>query len=722
MRVLNFALNPYMLIPLVGIGIYAFLFLKIYRLRTQSGPNRWFLIYLSTALIAGTFDFFGSMSTTAEDATFWYLLFFVVNSLSFSPLFGFALSFTQHNRLTDMRAVRILLFVPGIIVSYFLLFTDLVIVHDATQTTMIHGMWRLTEGAIRGPVYFGWIQVTVMTSIILFLRYAKRVQDRNIRIQSTMYALALLVQTVIDIIILNILPIAMNIFIVPDGIVATFFLGSILAYGILKYNLFVINPATVASTIVNTMNEMLVVLNRDGNIEYVNHAVQTTLGYEPQDIVGKHMKILVNDHWDQVQQTLIAPVTDKGEHPKIKAQFYTKDGIAIPVGVSASAVKGDGTAVSGIVCVASDISQLIQLHDVTVQRDTLHKIIESLKDAVIAFDKNRNISIYNSAGQAMFEEQGKEIKGKNVKDVIQLYERDAAVNIIDLIGQATGHEPYAPIRKQSLEAENTSGKRTGVNMSITPVHDDAGLDLSGLIILEDLTKERELEEMKIDFVSIAAHELRTPITSVRGYLLLFLDLYGKNLDTDQSTMLRRADISAQRLSSLIDNLLSVSKIERGTFGTQRASFDWLTNVKQVVADMGYQANDKEIQLVLEEPPQPLPPVFADVIRVNEVLINLLSNAIAYTPAKGTVTIRFEVTDESVITHVQDTGHGIPKEAMPHMFTKFYRVSRPLEQGSKGTGLGLFISKSIIDMHKGKIWVTSEEGKGSTFSFSLPKAS
>lgn len=721
MHVLNFAINPYMFIPLIGMGIYGFLFYRIFTFCSESRANKWFLIYLATSIVAGMMDFLASISTTAMDATIWYLLFFVLNTLSFSSLLGFTLSFTQHHKLSDSSIVRVLLFLPSVIVSCFLLFTDLIIVHDSTKTTMIHMMWRLTEGTLRGPLYFGWIQITVISSIILFIIFSRKVQDHNVKTQSAMYAMALVVQLVVDIIILNILPLIFNIFVVPDGIVSVFFLGSILAYGIIKYNLFVINPATVASTIVDTMSDMLVVMNREGNIEYINHAITHVLGYETQDIVGKHAEILLKDQWKNVHEKLFTPLLNAEENTKIKSIFYKKNGDSVPVSIAASTVKEDKTRVAGIVCVATDISSLIELEDVTVQRNALGTIIESLKDAVLAFDKNLHVIIYNSASLSMLHGTTAEIQGRHIRKILQLFNDEVQLDILELIRHSTENNQYVVVQKNAIEVMDLSGKRIPVNMTITPVQDDAGLNLAGFIVLQDLAKEKQLEDMKLDFVSIAAHELRTPITSLRGYLSLVLDSYGAKMEADESTMLMRANISALRLSNLIDNLLSVSKIERGRITIHMKSIDWLKNVKQVISDISFQAKDKNIEITLVEPETKLPEVNVDILLIDEVLSNLISNAINYTKPGGKIAISFDNKDNSVITHIQDTGDGIAKEAIPHLFTKFYRAAQPLEQGSKGTGLGLYISKSIIEMHSGKIWVESKVGEGSTFSFSVLKA-
>ncbi len=225
--------------------------------------------------------------------------------------------------------------------------------------------------------------------------------------------------------------------------------------------------------------------------------------------------------------------------------------------------------------------------------------------------------------------------------------------------------------------------------------------------------------MKLDFVSMEAHELRTPLTSIRGYLSVILKEYAENLSADQKMMLGRVSISADQLMAIVESLLSVSKIERGIFSVNISEVNWQQFVKQTVNDFQERAKERTIQLHFDEPNLTVSSVAADALRIGEVLNNLLSNAINYTYPGGTVTVSLEEKDGKIVTHIKDTGQGIPKEALPHLFTKFFRVSGRLEKGSKGTGLGLYIAKYIVNLHQGEIWVDSEVGKGSTFSFSLP---
>ncbi len=245
------------------------------------------------------------------------------------------------------------------------------------------------------------------------------------------------------------------------------------------------------------------------------------------------------------------------------------------------------------------------------------------------------------------------------------------------------------------------------------------VNLGCIITLHDVAREKQLEEMKLDFVSMAAHELRTPLTSIKGYLSVIMDESSHKLSTEENTFLNRISISVEQLMGLIENLLNVSRIERGVFTISLGPVDWVDTVREAMTAFLPRAKEKQIDLTFTEPKEQIKQIKADKLRITEVISNLISNAITYTDQNGRINIWMEARENEVITHVQDTGEGIPESAIPNLFTKFYRVSGKLGQGSKGTGLGLYISKSIVEMHHGKIWVVSEYGKGSTFSFALP---
>jgi PAS domain S-box-containing protein len=358
--------------------------------------------------------------------------------------------------------------------------------------------------------------------------------------------------------------------------------------------------------------------------------------------------------------------------------------------------------------------------ELSAERNKLSLILSGILDCVIAVDRQKKIILFNKAAENLSGYTAEEVFGKPLEEIIKFF--DNTTEIMSNI--------YCPIRsdnfegiiydKKGLKMLGAKNKTAYVNLLAGQITEGKDVNLGSILTLHDISGEKELDEMKLDFVSMAAHELRTPLTSIKGYIYIFIRDFESILRPDQLKILTRIGVSTQRLASLVENLLNVTRIERGKVTLNLQPVDWIKNIEEVIAEICDQAKDKNIQLDFMIPKEPVL-IKADKFRINEVLMNLLANAIAYTPSGGKVTVSVEKVGQEAITHIQDNGEGIPKEALPRLFTKFFRVSGPLEQGSKGTGLGLYIAKSIVEIHKGRIWVQSSFGKGSTFSFSLPLA-
>lgn len=237
-------------------------------------------------------------------------------------------------------------------------------------------------------------------------------------------------------------------------------------------------------------------------------------------------------------------------------------------------------------------------------------------------------------------------------------------------------------------------------------------------------KLQELNSLKEDFVSIASHELRTPMTAIRSYAWMALHKSDMPLSDKLKKYLVRVLISTERLINLVNDLLNVSRIEAGKIEINPEAVDLILLTKDVMDEVYYsKSTDKNIQLTLLE--KPIPKVLADPEKLREVMLNIVGNAVKFTQSGRTITIEFFSDGKTVETSIKDTGTGISQEDLGKLFTKFGKLesSYVALSRSSGTGLGLYISKGLIELMQGKIWATSPGlGKGSTFTFSLPVVS
>ncbi len=273
----------------------------------------------------------------------------------------------------------------------------------------------------------------------------------------------------------------------------------------------------------------------------------------------------------------------------------------------------------------------------------------------------------------------------------------------------------------------------GPQSSLTPYHRDLIDRLSGVIgialdnallyqkIQEANERLKQIDYLKDEFVSVASHELRTPMTSIRSYLWLALANKGGELTEKQRYYIERSYNSTTRLIKLVNDMLNVSRIESGRMSFEIQTVDMNTLIKDVIGEVEPRANELEVNIVFK-PVEGIPVVLADPDKIKEVVINLIGNSLKFTPKGGDITITYEQKDGMLITHVKDTGEGIAEEDISKLFQKFSLIKgsyQTNQRASQGTGLGLYISKSIMKQHKGDIWAESEgRGKGATMSFSL----
>lgn len=236
-------------------------------------------------------------------------------------------------------------------------------------------------------------------------------------------------------------------------------------------------------------------------------------------------------------------------------------------------------------------------------------------------------------------------------------------------------------------------------------------------------KLKELDDLKDEFISIAAHDLNTPIAAIEGYLSMIVD---ENIAPIENPKAReyigRVYESSKRLANLVADLLNVSRIEQGRLIITREPLSLEVLAEKIAKEWEKKGEEQKLKLIFEKPLQPLPQIYADPDRLSQVVTNLVSNAIKFSEKEGgEVRVKLKESGSWVLLQVSDQGLGMSKEDLSHLFEKFYRVASHTAKGITGTGLGLYISKGIVELHGGQIAVASVEDKGSTFQVALPSA-
>jgi PAS domain S-box-containing protein len=338
-------------------------------------------------------------------------------------------------------------------------------------------------------------------------------------------------------------------------------------------------------------------------------------------------------------------------------------------------------------------------------------------------DKNFKITRVNKAFANAFKKEPKELVGKICYELYHGAKQPC---------QDCPHIQSLKTKEPStLELfEPCLGIHLGISTS--PVLDENGKVTSSVHIAKDITerklaeeklkkaneKLKEYNQLKDEFVSTASHELRTPLSIIMGAIRLTLDEIPGKIVEEQRDVLATAMENVQRLGRIVDSLLSISKIESGKLDLQKTVINICELIKDTVSNYEPLAQEKGIRLGCEFPQESVD-ICLDPDKTKEVLINLISNSLKFTPEGGWVKVICTKQDGEVLVSVQDSGVGIAKEDIPKLFDKFTQFGRKAGPGEKGTGLGLAIAKKLIEMHGGKIEVESEVNQGTTFTISLP---
>lgn len=345
------------------------------------------------------------------------------------------------------------------------------------------------------------------------------------------------------------------------------------------------------------------------------------------------------------------------------------------------------------------------------ERNRLASILNSMTSAVLVVDEQQKIILSNPMAAAFLGIQNDKAIGKPIHDVVTHTE-------IRLLFNFLAQHPSEYLTRE-IEIVNPDGNTMTVKANLAKVRNYMGKAMGIVMVLNDISREKDLDKVRTEFISITSHELRTPLAAIKEAVSLIIDGVTGPVNDKQHKFLDMARRNIDRLTAIINDLLDLSKIASGKVVLQRVDTNINHLLEEVAATFDPVATEGNIRITLALDSK-LPQVKVDRAKITQVLSNLVSNALKFTPKGGQVTLGSMYKSKDITLWVRDSGIGIAKNNFDKLFKKFQQIENTLTRSVGGTGLGLAISKEIIEMHGGRIWVESEMGKGSTFYFSLPR--
>lgn len=362
----------------------------------------------------------------------------------------------------------------------------------------------------------------------------------------------------------------------------------------------------------------------------------------------------------------------------------------------------------------------LMLRSQQIESSQSNAILEAIADGVIVTDADHNVILYNDAAERILNLSAAQIVGKPIFEHIGIFGSET-LHWGEMIRQwqstsPDAHQPVTTPERMILE--------DGRIISILPAPVVLGGDFLGTVsIFRDISREVEVDRLKSEFVATVSHELRTPMTSIKGFIDLMLIGAAGEMSDEQRHFLNIVQTNTNRLEILVNDLLDISRIEAGkaTLVFQELDVHQLLQEMEQYLQHRCQEESKSIQFDYEAPAE-IAPIWGDLERVRQILANIVENGFAYTPDGGSIHMHAHQVNGDIEIEVIDTGMGISLEEQERIFERFYRGEQALIMGVPGTGLGLAIVLNLLEMHNGRIWVTSEgSGKGSSFTVSLPSA-
>lgn len=505
------------------------------------------------------------------------------------------------------------------------------------------------------------------------------------------------------------------------------------------------NAADWLAVILESSDDAIIGKTLDGTITGWNAGAERIFGYCAEEAIGQAITILIPKCFQYEEETILERLRSGGRIDHFETTRVRKDGREIRVSLTISPIYDNQGQIAGISKIVRDVTEQKRLKEQEEQARAemlaerrFRELIENAPDAILQVDSQGIIMIANRTAELMFGYSRAELIGSNVDLLVPEASRSRHAQYRKSFSEAGVSRPMG--LGLNLCALRKDGSEFPVEISLSPSETESGacvtavvrdvtdrkraeqqirmLQESYMTELETRQKESErLNHLKSEFMASVSHELRTPLHTIIGFAELLGEENEGALNERQGRFLQHIQKDSRHLLELINDVLDLSRIEAGTLRLQTADLSAGEAVAEAVDAILPFAVGKGVTLGIEHG-QTIH-VMADPLRLRQIFYNLLSNAVKFTESGGKVLVRYERNGDFVYFSITDTGMGIPEEEHERVFQKFYQVGFTTAGVRQGTGLGLAICRQLVEMQGGKIWVESEPGKGSRFSFTLP---